>query len=123
MDEETWQLTLKRLKHQLQALAVPAKVQLGLLPDFVCKADELALDFGHWCLCLLSNDNGRLTASQRAALVEIDNLFDKMTAKNEPALWTDDALGSRPEWEIIRQKAKRALALFAWPVDKPAEPI
>ena len=35
------------LKHSLQALAMPAEIQLGLFPDWVCKADELALDFNN----------------------------------------------------------------------------
>jgi hypothetical protein len=36
---------MRRLMLSVQALAQPAEVQLSLLPDFVCKADELALDF------------------------------------------------------------------------------
>ena len=68
MDEETWQNVMKRMMHQLQALAMPAEIQLGLLPDFVCKGDDLADSYAHWCLCLLSNDYGRLTEQQRLAL-------------------------------------------------------
>jgi hypothetical protein len=38
----------ERLKHSIQLLASPAEFQLKMLPDFVCKADELALDFDLW---------------------------------------------------------------------------
>ncbi len=34
-----------QLQRAITALAQPAEVQLSLFPDFVCKADELALDF------------------------------------------------------------------------------
>jgi hypothetical protein len=34
----------ERLKHSLQLLAMPPEIQLRLLPSFVCKADELALE-------------------------------------------------------------------------------
>ncbi len=44
-DDAMFDRMMLRLKHSLQALAMPAEVQLTLFPDFVCKADELALDF------------------------------------------------------------------------------
>src|SRR5436309_9930823 len=39
--------TLARLRHALQALALPAETQAGLLPGFVLETDELALNFDH----------------------------------------------------------------------------
>ena len=37
-----------QFRWSLQALASDSDDQLSLFPDFVCKADELALDYGHW---------------------------------------------------------------------------
>ncbi len=62
---------MRRLKHSLQALAMPAEVQLSLYPDFVCKADELALDFDQWKDCVNSNGVGVLTDLQRRALTAL----------------------------------------------------
>lgn len=123
MDEETWQNVLKRMKYQLQALAMPADIQLGLLPDFLCKADELALDYGHWCLCLLSNDYGKLTQPQRSALTRLDNYFEKISGQVNAHLWTDEAIRTRSEWTEIREMAAELLVIFGWPVEIPAEPI
>ena len=39
---------LERLKQSVQLLACPPEIQLKMLPRFVCKADELALDFDLW---------------------------------------------------------------------------
>jgi len=36
------------LKEAVRLLALPASEQLALLPDFVCKPDELALTFDQW---------------------------------------------------------------------------
>jgi hypothetical protein len=121
MDEETWQNVMKRLKYQLQGLAMPADVQLQLLPDFVCKADELAIDYGHWCLVVLDNDEGQLTEHQRFLLTRLDEFFERMSKKK--VLWTDEALKTRSEWSSVRTMAEELLNAFEWPIEKPAEPI
>ena len=58
----------ERLKHSIQLLACPPEVQLNLLPSFVCKVDELALDFDHWQRVALSNFRSELTADQLSCL-------------------------------------------------------
>ncbi len=63
---------MTRLQHSLQALAVPADVQLGLFPDFVCKVDELALDFDNWRLCVVDNSRVCLTDQQKTLLATLD---------------------------------------------------
>ena len=37
-----------QFRWSFQALACDADGRLALFPDFVCKLDELALDYGHW---------------------------------------------------------------------------
>ncbi len=58
----------ERLRHSIQLLACPAEVQLNLLPSFVRKADELALDFDQWRSVAVSNFRSELTASQLSGL-------------------------------------------------------
>jgi hypothetical protein len=42
-----------RLKHSLQLLASQADIQLGKLPDFGHKPDELFLSYSNWRMALL----------------------------------------------------------------------
>jgi hypothetical protein len=116
-NNELWQAMLLRLKHSLQTLAMPPDVQLGLLPDFVSKADELALTFDHWHLCVLSNDEGSLSRQQKLALMAVDKHLDAMTGKEQ--FWTEEAVKSLPEWEQIRRLARETLELFNWEVTVP----
>ena len=110
---------LVRLRHCLQALAMPADVQLSLLPDFVCKAGELALDFDHWSACVLSNPECQMSDGQRARLLALNDALEQMSGEGKQSLWTDQALGSRAEWERVRERAKAALASFQWGVECP----
>jgi hypothetical protein len=112
---------MKRLKYQLQGLALPAEVQLQLLPDFVCKADELAIDYDHWCSVALDNDDGQLTEHQKFLLTQLGEFFSRMSKKK--MLWTDEAVKTRSEWVSVRMMAEELLKSFGWPVENPAEPI
>ena len=114
---ELWQAMLIRLKHTLQTLAMQADIQLGSLPDFVCKADELALTFDHWYQCVLSNDDGTLSRQQRSALEAIDKQLGTMTARG--GVWTEEAVKNLPEWEEIRRLATEALESLNWEVTMP----
>ena len=54
--------TLNGLRHELHALAM-----LADLHTLYGKAGEIALDFDHWCLSVLSQFQGELTVRQRAS--------------------------------------------------------
>jgi len=108
----------ERLKHSIQLLASPPEVQLTLLPSFVCKADELALDFDQWCLVALSNFRSELTADQLLCLDAIDGSLSELTHKGSQH-WTEDAVRKSAEWQAIRALASAALASFSWPMEAP----
>ena len=116
-DRKLWILT--RLKHSLQALASSADLQCKLFPDFVCKADELALDFDHWYLCAKTNYSDDLSETQKAALSAVNNAFDLMSGLENKDCWTEDALHLRPEWEQIRVLARDTLGAFGWSLETP----
>ena len=116
---ENWDALLVRLKHSLQALAMPADTQLELFPDFVCKAEELALDFDHWSGCVLGNDRGELSEEQKSLLGKLGGTFDLMEGGEKQTLWTEDALRNSREWQGVRDTAKAALALFGWDTERP----
>lgn len=110
---------LRRLKQSLQALAMPAEIQLSLFPDFVCKADELANDFDHWMGCVFSNGEDTLTDAQSATLAAIDAQLAVMSNKTYGIEWTEDELYTRPEWARVRLLAVDALNAFGWEITAP----
>jgi hypothetical protein len=99
----------------LKALAQPADVQLTLYPDFVVKADELALDFNNFyeaCLPEMSDE-------QAAASSHIERRLIELSGPAGP--WSEDDLRHAREWADIRDLAKQALEVFGWP-DEPPPP-
>ena len=109
---------LRRLKHSLQLLASPATTQLNLLPDFVCKGDELALEFDHWRLVTLDNYTEELTAAQISALDCLNHALSQLTAKGDQ-YWTETSVLTSEEWTVIRGLAANALKVFCWPNEPP----
>lgn len=108
----------ERLKHSVQLLASPAEVQLRTMPDFVCKADELALDFDLWKDATLSNFRSELTGAQTVSIDAISRSLSDMTRAG-PQLWTEKAVRESEEWKDIRALAADALASFGWHPEIP----
>ena len=109
---------LERLKYSVQFLACPAEIQLKMLPDFVCKADELALEFDQWRHVVLDSLSSELTAAQRSSLDAIDASLSEMTEPGS-CLWTEDAVRKSSHWANLRAQAATALESFGWPSETP----
>ncbi|HEV2596822.1 hypothetical protein [Sphingopyxis sp.] len=107
-----------QLQHAVLALAQPAEVQLALFPDFVCKADELALDFEDGLYELVGHESD-VSAEQRAALDALDSLLVSMSGQHNAAFWTDEAVRSDEKWEDIRSAAKATAKIFGWELRPP----
>jgi hypothetical protein len=98
-DWDDWENDTRRgvreqFRWSLQALACDPDDQLTLFPDFVCKADELVLDYGHWSEVALSRFAGEFSADQLATLKVIDDRIDAMSyggAQFEEELWYEEA--------------------------------
>lgn len=113
--ERSWHF--KQLRRSLQALAISGSGQRALFPDFVVKADELALDFDHWFAVVRSNYAGDLTQAQVDALAMIDRklaIISRDGAEFDVELWTDEALTSSEHWADMRRLAASALEAFGW---------
>jgi hypothetical protein len=93
----------------LRALAAPAHLQLARFPDFVLKADELALDFADAHLLFTQCQQLEFTQAQRDAVNAVDRLLDRMSGSDHAALWSEQALRQAPEWDRVRRAAKLAL--------------
>lgn len=110
------------LRWSLQALACEADVQLSLFPDFVCKVDELALDFDHWYQTARELLGDEITGDRLATLQAMDDRLDVMSGEGSEFvenLWFEDALSHRPQWTEVRALASTALACFGWPAEPP----
>jgi len=108
----------ERLKHSIQLLASPAEVQLVLLPDFACKADELALDFDQWRDVAVSNFRPEMMPEELSSLEALDHSLSQLTDRG-PQYWTDDKLRTSEQWRNVRNLASAALCSFKWHRETP----
>jgi hypothetical protein len=115
----TTDAVLTRLRHALQALALPAEAQLGMLPRYVGEVDDLILNFDHWFRAATALRAGSLTPVQATALAEIERVLDQMSGQGNAHLWTRSALRDDIRWSRLRQAAQGALQVFGWELDVP----
>lgn len=105
------------MRNQLQravvALAQPADIQLSLFPDFVCKADELALDFEDGLYEMVGHED-QFSDDQRAAIDALHNLIFSKSGEQHASFWKETAVRKHPFWEIIRIAAKEAAVTCGW---------
>jgi hypothetical protein len=116
-EEELLAWSLDQLKWSLQALALPYDAQRNLFPSFACTADELALDFDHWCET--ARHQHTFTADQLSALGSVSAVLSAMTDEKDAGLWSDSALAHLPRWQDVRDRARKALDAFQWTLDVP----
>lgn len=115
-EQRKWWI-LERLKHSLQALALPAAAQLAHLPDFVVKTDELVLDFDHWRDCAVVNYRGEMTEAQLRSLETLDKHIENPSG--DRTVWDESALYGHPFWAKVRRLAIEALNAFGWAQGTP----
>jgi len=111
--------SLARLRQSLQALALPAELQLHLLPAFVPELDELALSFEHWLRLAAADPDFRPSPAQRTALDEVERILDGMSGQANAHLWTRAGRCDGEAWSRLRASARAALETFGWPQGAP----
>ncbi len=102
-----------QLQRAIVALAQPADVQLSLFPGFVCRADELALDFEDGLYEMIGHED-QFSGAQRAAIDALDQLLLSKSGEQHASFWNETAVREHPFWEEIRIAAKEAAATFDW---------
>ncbi|WP_062568833.1 hypothetical protein [Pseudoalteromonas arabiensis] len=103
----------------LLALAQPAKVQLGLFPDFANAADELALS---WEEALEDTDLDELPNNARGAIKELDDYMLSISGQENAELWTNESVSSSVQWAKMRKMASRVIKEFGWIKSSPHKP-
>lgn len=110
---------MTRLRYSLQALALPADAQLGLLPRYLGEVDDLILSFDHWFRAATAERVGALTPGQVAALTAIEQVLDQMSGQTNAHLWTRNAVREDARWTRLRDAARGALSVFGWEIEVP----
>lgn len=108
-----------RIEWAVRALAQDARTQRALFPDFVCKGDEMALDFEEALRAVLSEGTD-WTQEQVASLLKLDGFIESCSGLANQELWLDEnVLDSSPIWAEIRRIAAEVVALMGWPTSPP----
>ena len=101
---------VERLIQTLQALASPPEVQLARFPDFVARADELALDFDDALRLVYDCPQLQLEPRQRQRLDRLSEYLDVRSRQPDNPFWTEAAVRQSAEWVTLRQLAGDALS-------------
>lgn len=107
-----------RLEWSVRALAQPKVVQEALFPEFVCLADELALDFEE-SLRGFQAGSAQLGERFSEAVLRLDAQLEKMSGPKNAEMWTDEALADSPEWATVRELAVAVAEIAGWPTSSP----
>jgi hypothetical protein len=114
---------LELLRDALTALASDAPDQVRYLNslEMPVSVDELALDLEAIAAAAPEMlDNGEIDAEQFECVRTLDQRLTEMSGTANAHFWTEDALFQSPEWEQIRNSAKKCPSLL--PVTKPRRP-
>ncbi|MCP3128794.1 MULTISPECIES: hypothetical protein [unclassified Shewanella] len=103
----------------LLALAQPAKVQLGLFPDFSNAADELALS---WEEALEDTNLDELPDSARSTIKELDDYMLSISGQENAGLWTNDSVSNSVQWAKMRKMANKVIKELGWIKSSPHKP-
>ncbi len=107
-----------QLQRAVRALMQPADIQLSYFPDFVCKADELALDFEDGLYERVGHED-EYPAEQRAAIDALGASLRAMGGGHNAVFWTDEAVRSHSRWEEVRRLAEAIVRACGWSPEPP----
>ena len=114
----TKESVIENFKWSVQALALPAEIQIKLFPDFVVVADELVLEYDAWMDVLLRNFKIELTREQLFQIEKLNELIDNIPESTSKVSELE-VLQSDSFYIKIRTKASEVLAEFSWQLEEP----
>lgn len=114
MDDTALDYLESKLRRMLRIFASPEDDQLAYLRSLGPARpgiDKIAIEFGDGVYPAVPNlvDAGRITLAQMGAVALVDIALGRITLQGDDALWTDEAIRTKPMWEYIRELAQQAL--------------
>lgn len=77
-------------------------------------ADCLALTFDEHYTSFMASMTNLPDDAQLLSLQALDSALNAMSGPENLALWTDAAFASDPQWESIRELARKVMTEFGW---------
>lgn len=109
---------MTELQRAIYALASSPEIQTGLFPDFVCKGDELVLDFDS--AYAEGEFFGSASTSQQLAFEDLDKYIESHSGVQFQELYTDESqLFTNPFWEKVRELAHHCIVSMGWVYQVP----
>jgi hypothetical protein len=102
------------MKEVVAILAMPGKDVLAQIPAGSHRVEKLALRFDEVYTVFVGSLVSLPTEAQLVSLQEIDSELQAMSDPELASLWTDSAVVEHPQWEHLRELARRALRQFEW---------
>jgi len=113
-----WRLRML-LKH-LQTLAADADTLLRAYPSRAHAVDEVVKDFSHYLgLAKKAADEGLISEEMIEKACAVEAHITEMSQKNNPKLWSDEALHKKYEWRAVRRLATEALEVMGYDLEPP----
>jgi hypothetical protein len=110
---------MERLKFAVQAITQPFEIQKQLFPEFVCVADELALEWEMAMDDLRFQSGNVLTENQKSAIENLDKYMESISGSAHIQYWCDEALHYSLEWKTMRKLAYKILVEMGWKQEIP----
>ena len=111
---------LRMLLRDLQALAADPEILVAAYDPRVPIADDLINDFdAHLELAAARVGEGLISNDASEKCRAILGKISEMTQRHKPALWTNEALLTRPEWLEVRKLAREALKAMGYELEPP----
>jgi hypothetical protein len=98
----------------IRNLSLPGKDALTEVEAKGNCADHLALSFDEQYTSYMDGMTTLPRDGQLLSLQELDSALNAMSGPDNAALWTDASFASDPEWETIRELARKVMTEFGW---------
>jgi len=109
-DETDAEWVLRMLLKHLQTLAADPETLFLAYPAAADAVGELVTDFGHYLECSkVWVNEGIVTADYFEAAKLVEDKIDELSVRQNPKLWTEQALRNMKEWSVIRLLSEEAL--------------
>ena len=98
----------------IRNLSLPGKDALSEVEFNGNCADSLALSFDEHYTSFMESMTTMPEDAQLLSLQALDSALNAMSGPENLSLWTDTAFASDPQWESIRELARKVMTEFGW---------